>query len=217
MGHKVNPVGFRLPDNKDWQSQWFAVDKKTYRHNLLMDVKIREFLMEKLKLAGIVRAQIERSINKMKIILYVSRPGVVIGRGGSGLEVLKKQLFQMVSINAPEKNLEIEVVEIKNPELSAYLVAQRIGEQLEKRMPHRRVVSKTIERVMASGAKGIKIVVSGRINGAEISRTEKFGDQGKSANVPSQTLRANIDYAQLPAMTHAGYVGIKVWIYKEDE
>lgn len=217
VGQKVNPVGFRLPQNKDWQSRWFASDQKEYRKNLLEDVKIRRFLMEKLKLAGVVRVQIERSINKMKISLYVSRPGVVIGRGGSSLEMLKKQLSQMVSIQDPEKNLEIEPVEIKNPELSAHLVAQRVTEQLEKRLPYRRVVSKTIERVMAAGAKGVKIILSGRIAGADISRTEKFGDQGKSANIPSQTLRANIDYAQIPALTRFGYIGVKVWIYKKEE
>ncbi|PJE69157.1 30S ribosomal protein S3 [Candidatus Shapirobacteria bacterium CG10_big_fil_rev_8_21_14_0_10_38_14] len=217
MGQKINPIGFRLPQTKDWQSRWFTSNKRQYQKNLLEDVKIRKFLMEKLKLAGIVRVQIDRSINKMKISLYVSRPGVVIGRGGSGLEILKKELNQMVSVREPEKNLEIEVVEIKNPELSAHLVAGRIAEQLEKRMPYRRVVGKTIERVMAAGAKGVKIVLSGRVAGAEISRTEKFGDQGKSANIPSQTLRANIDYAQLPALTRSGYIGIKVWIYKKED
>jgi len=217
VGQKVNPVGFRLPQNKDWQSRWFTSDKKQYQKNLLEDVKIRRFLMVKLRLAGIVRAQIERSINKVKIILYVSRPGVVIGRGGSGLEALKKQLNKMVSISEPEKNLEIEAIEVKNSEISAQLVAQRVVEQLEKRLPHRRVVAKTIERVMASGAKGVKIVLAGRIAGAKISRTEKFGDRGQGATVPSQTLRAEIDYAQIPALTRSGYIGVKVWIYKGKE
>jgi len=216
MGQKVNPVSFRLSQNKNWQSRWFSQDPKKYRQNLLEDVKIRRFLMEKLRLAGIIRVQIERSINKMKIILVISRPGVVIGRGGSGLERLKKELIGMVSIENPEKNLEIEPIQVKSPETSAYLVAQRIADQLKKRFPYRRVVSRTIERVMAAGAKGVKIVLAGRIAGSEYSRTEKFGDQGKSANVPSQTLRANIDYAQVPALTRSGYIGIKVWIYKKD-
>lgn len=215
MGQKVNPLGFRLTLSKDWQSRWFSDDKRQYRENLLEDVKIRRFLMKKLKLAGIVQVQIERAINKMKIILYVSRPGVVIGRGGSGLELLKKELCQLVSIPEPEKNLELEPVEVKNPELLAQLVAVRITEQLEKRFPHRQVVNRTIERVMAAGAKGIKIVLSGRIAGAEISRTEKFGDRGKSGTVPAQTLRADIDYAQVPALTRSGYIGVKVWIYRE--
>lgn len=217
MGQKVNPNSFRLPDSKDWKSRWFSVDKKQYQHDLLEDVKVRRFLMEKLKLAGIAQVQIERSINKMKIILPVSRPGVVIGRGGSGLETLKKELCQMVTMAQPEKNLEIEAVEIKNPDLVAFLVASRIAEQLERRFPHRRVVSRAIENVMAAGAKGVKIVLSGRINGAEISRTEKFGDKGKTGNIPAQTLRANIDYASVPALTRSGYIGVKVWIYRGEK
>lgn len=215
MGQKVNPLSFRLPDNRDWKSRWFAVNKKIYQKFLLEDIKIRKFLMEKLKPAGIVRVQIDRSINKLMITLYVSRPGVVIGRGGSGLELLKKELAKLVSITEPEKNLELEnVIEVKNPEAVAYLVAVRVAEQLEKRMPYRRVIAKTIERVKAAGAKGVKIVLSGRIAGSEISRTEKFGDQGKSGNVPLSTLRADIDYAQVPAFTRSGYIGVKVWIYK---
>ncbi len=211
MGQKVNPFGFRLSQVKNWQSRWFASDPKKYRQNLLEDIKIRRFLMKKLKLAGIVSVQIERSINKMKITIYVSRPGVVIGRGGTGLEQLKKELCQRVSIAEPEKNLEINPVEVKKPELSAQLVAMRIAEQLERRLPHRRVVSKTMERVMGAGANGIKVTLAGRIGGAEIARTEKFAE-GK---VPLQTLRAEIDYAQVPTLTKSGYIGIKVWIYRE--
>lgn len=213
MGQKVNPIGFRLPQSLDWQSRWFSNNKRRYQQNLLEDVKIRKFLMEKLKLAGIIRVQIDRLINKMKITLFVSRPGVVIGRGGSGLELLKKELLKKVSIPEPEKNLDLDVVEIKNPELSAHLVTLRIVEQLEKRLPYRRVVAKTIERVMAAGALGVRIVLSGRIAGAEIGRREKF-QQGK---VPLQTLRADIDYAQIPAFTKSGYVGVKVWIFKGEK
>jgi len=217
MGQKVNPFSFRLPQTKDWKSRWFVADKNQYQNNLIEDVKIRKFLMARLKLAGISQVLIERSINKMKVILHVSRPGVVIGRGGSGLEILKKELCQMVSIDKPEKNLEIEAIEIKNPDLVAFLVANKIVEQLERRFPHRRAVSRAIETVMASGAKGIKIVLSGRINGAEISRTEKFGDKGKTGNIPTQTLRADIDFASVPALTRSGYIGVKVWIYKGEE
>ena len=217
MGQKVNPFSFRLPQTKDWKSRWFVADKNQYQNNLIEDVKIRKFLMARLKLAGISQVLIERSINKMKVILHVSRPGVVIGRGGSGLEILKKELCQMVSIDKPEKNLEIEAIEIKNPDLVAFLVANKIVEQLERRFPHRRAVSRAIETVMASGAKGIKIVLSGRINGAEISRTEKFGDKGNTGNVPTQTLRADIDFASVPALTRSGYIGVKVWIYKGEE
>lgn len=218
MGQKVNPIGFRLTLSKDWRSRWFAADKKLYKKNLLEDLKIRQFLMERLKLAGIVRVQIDRSINKLKITLYVSRPGVVIGRGGSGLELLKKELCKIVSFPDAEKNLELEdIVEVKNPELVAHLVATRIAEQLEKRLPYRRVVTKAIERVVASGAKGVKVVIAGRVAGAEISRTEKFGDKGKTGAIPTQTLRADIDYAQIPAFTRSGYIGVKVWIYRGEK
>lgn len=210
MGQKVNPLGFRIGYWQTWKSRWFARGPKQYQKNLLGDVKIRRFLMKNLRLAGIVSVQVERFVNKMKITLHVSRPGVVIGRGGSGLELLKKELCQMVSIPEPEKNLEIDIAEVKNPELSAQLVATRVAEQLERRLPHRRVMSKMMERVMSAGAQGVKIVLSGRIAGAEISRTEKYS----SGKVPLQTLRAEIDYAQIPALTKFGYIGVKVWIYK---
>ena len=153
--------------------------------------------------------EIKRSINKINIVLHVSRPGVVIGRGGSALEQLKKELEKMVKVPDPAKNLQLDVAEVKNGELSARLVAVKITEQLKRRFPHRRVVAKAMERVMAAGALGVKITLSGRIAGAEISRTEKYG-QGK---VPRQTIRAKIDYAQVPALTKFGYIGVKVWIY----
>ncbi|MBM3205462.1 30S ribosomal protein S3 [Candidatus Shapirobacteria bacterium] len=217
MGQKVNPISFRMSQSRDWKSRWFSADKKQYQKNLLEDVKIRKFLFTKLKLAGLTKVQIERSINKMKIILHVSRPGVVIGRGGTGLEILKKEICQMVSMPQPEKNLEIEAVEVKNPDLNAYLVGLKISDQLQKRMPYRRVVSKAIESTMAAGAKGIKIVLAGRIAGAEISRREKFGDRGKTGNIPAQTLRADIDFASVPVLTRSGFIGVKVWIYKGEE
>ncbi|OGV89209.1 30S ribosomal protein S3 [Microgenomates group bacterium RBG_19FT_COMBO_39_10] len=213
MGQKINPFGFRLTNSKQWRSRWFARDSKQYRKNILEDHRIRRYLMDKLALAGIVEAQIERSINKMKITLKVSRPGVVIGRGGSGLELLKKDLVKMVSLTEPEKNLELDVEEVKEPELSAQLIAVRVVQQLEKRMPYRRVANKTIERAMDAGAQGIKIALSGRVGGAEISRTETF----KKGAVPLQTLRAEIDYAQIPAITRFGYVGVKVWVYKGEK
>lgn len=213
MGQKVNPVGFRISLDANWNSSWFARRGRSYRRNLLEDVKIRKFLMEKLKLAGVVTVEIKRSINKINIVLHVSRPGVVIGRGGSALEELKKELFKLVSLPEPEKNLQLDVVEVKNPELCAHLVATRIAEQLKRRMPHRRVVSKTMERIIGAGAQGVKINLSGRVAGAEISRTEKYY-QGK---VPLQTLRAKIDYAQIPALTKFGYIGIKVWIYTGED
>jgi len=209
MGQKVNPIGFRLGHGLSWSSSWFASSARTYKKNLLEDIKIREFLMDKLKLAGIVTVEIKRSINKINIILHVSRPGVVIGRGGASLEELKKILEKLVSVPDPDKNLQLDVVEVKSPELSAYLVASRIAEDLKRRLPYRRIMAKTMERVTGSGAKGVKIALAGRLAGAEISRTEKFS-QG---TVPLQTIRAKIDYAEYPAFTKFGYIGVKVWIY----
>ncbi len=213
MAQKVNPFGFRLRDSRNWRSRWFARNSGQYSENILEDYKIRRFLMKKLILAGIVNAQIDRSINKMKITLRVSRPGVVIGRGGSGMEILKQELVKMVSLPEPEKNLEIDVEEVKDPELSAHLVAVRIAQQLEKRMPYRRIANKTVERVIAAGAEGVKIALAGRVGGAEVGRTETF----RKGAVPLQTLRAEIDYAQIPALTRFGYVGVKVWIYKGEK
>lgn len=212
MGQKVNPISFRLGNLYTWNSSWYA-NKRNFKDILLEDLKLREFLMKKLKLAGIVGVKIERSINKIKIVPQVTRPGIVIGRGGSGLEELKKALVKMVSIPEPEKNLEVSPEEVKNPELSAFFVAQRIAEQIEKRMPHRYVVLKAIERTMSAGAKGIKVALSGRIAGAEIARREKYSE----GTVPLQTLRAKIDFADVPALTRSGYVGVKVWIYQGEE
>ncbi|MGB9637350.1 MAG: 30S ribosomal protein S3 [Microgenomates group bacterium] len=209
MGQKVNPISFRIGNLYTWNSLWYA-NRRNFKKTLLEDVALRDYLMKRLQLAGIVGVKIERSINKVKIIPQVTRPGVVIGRGGSGLEELKKALCQKVSLPDPEKNLEISPEEVKNPDLSAVFVAQRIAEQIEKRMPHRYVVKKAIEKTMSAGAKGIKIRLAGRIAGAEIARQEKFSE-GK---VPLQTLRAKIDFAEVPAFTRSGYVGVKVWIYQ---
>lgn len=216
MGQKINPIGFRTGTFQNWKSRWFA-DKETYKDYLLEDVKIRKALLEKFKLGGISDVQIERLPKSMVITLVVSRPGVVIGRGGSGIEDIKNIILtQIKSVGKTDvKKIKIEprVVEIKNPEISAHLVANRIAADLERRMPHRRVIARTIERVMQSGAKGIKIVLSGRIAGADISRVERY-HQG---SVPTQTLRRNIDYAQIPALLKRGYVGIKVYIHKTKE
>lgn len=210
MGQKVNPLGFRLGVLNDWQSRWYG-RKKDYAKNLLEDIKIRQFLEKRLQLAGLMAVEVERLINKMKIIIHVSRPGVVIGRGGTGLEELKRQLVPQVSLAQPEKNLQIEVVEEKRPDLSARLMAGRIANELERRLPHRRVAARAIERAMSAGATGIKILLAGRIRGAEIARRETFA-QGK---LPLSRLRANIDFAQVPALTKSGYIGVKVWIYQE--
>jgi small subunit ribosomal protein S3 len=212
MGQKVNPVAFRIGISKTWRSRWFG-DRKGYSKNVLEDHKIRQYLHGRLRLAGLVRVEIERLIHQMKIILFVTRPGVVIGRGGTGLEELKKAIIPLISIPEPGKNLQIEVAEVREPDLSAQLVASRVANEIERRLPHRRVVKRTMERVMAAGAEGIKINLAGRVAGAEISRTEKYS-RGK---VPLSTLRANIDYAKTPALTRSGYVGVKVWIYRGEE
>ncbi len=214
MGQKVNPVGFRVGRFGTWKSRWFD-EKNAYKDFLIEDIKIRKALMERLKLAGIADVEIERLPKSMVITLVVSRPGVVIGRGGTGIEDVKKQIIALMrdlrggTKTIPTK-IDLHVNEIKNPELSAYLVAQRIVSELERRMPHRRVIMKVMERVMQSGAKGVKIVLAGRINGADIARTEPY----HTGSVPTQTLREDIDYAQVPALLKRGYVGVKVWIYK---
>ncbi|MCA9373195.1 30S ribosomal protein S3 [Candidatus Woesebacteria bacterium] len=213
MGHKVNPIGFRLGNTFTWKSRWHS-DPKTYADLALEDYRLRRYLEAKLLNAQVVRVDIERSLTVIKVILLVARPGVVIGKGGSNLEEVKKGVEAI--INAPGKHqkskikADIRVEEVTSPELSAKLIAETISQQLIKRYPHRRAVSQAQEKVMQAGAKGVKIVLSGRIGGAEIGRTEKYS-QG---SVPTQTLRANIDYFQTPAKTRSGYVGIKVWVYK---
>lgn len=208
MGQKIHPVGFRLGVNTPWQSRWYAGTGK-YSKFLEEDLKIREVLMKKLRPAGITNIEIERSINKLKIIIHVSRPGVLIGRGGSGLTELKKFLMKELKIKE-EGQLEIAPMDVKNPDMSAYLVAQNIAEQLVRRLPAARVMNQSLDRVMQAGAKGVKVVLSGRIGGAEIARREsKF-----AGSIPLHTLRADIDFAVYPALTKSGYVGVKVWINK---
>ncbi|MGI6278390.1 MAG: 30S ribosomal protein S3 [Patescibacteria group bacterium] len=211
MGQKVNPYAYRLVAGDNWRSNWAVGDKKLYRARLLEDVKIRRFLRDKLSSAGLTVINIERSFNRMKITLMVTRPGVVIGRGGKNLEALKKELCKIVSLEQPQKNLEIRIEEVKEPNLSAAFVAQKIAEQLENRMPHRRIMRRELDQVMNAGAEGIKVRLSGRIGGSKIGRQEKFS----AGKVPTSTIRADINYAQRPALTRKGYVGVKVWIYKK--
>lgn len=216
MSQKVNPIGIRTGHFREWKSKWFSDDSK-FKFLLLEDIKVRDYLMKRLVVAGIDNVEIARLPKSVVITVYVSRPGVVIGRGGSGIEELKKELLKLIrsirGVVAKDLKLDLQVKEVREPELSARLVATRIAGELERRMPHRRVVTKTIERVMGSGAIGVKIVLGGRVGGANIARTEKFS-QGP---VPTQTLRENIDYAQVPALLKRGYVGIKVWINRPEE
>jgi small subunit ribosomal protein S3 len=198
-----------------WKSRWFD-SGSNFKDTLLEDIKLRKELMKKLAVAGITGVDIERQPKSLTIIVTVSRPGVVIGRGGSGIEELKKFIVTTLK-NSKVTNLkakiDLKVNEVKNPELSAYLVAERVASDLERRIPHRRSVTKAMERVMGARAGGIKIVLGGRINGAEISRVEKF----HMGSVPTQTLREDIDYAERPALTRRGYVGVKVWIHRKLE
>jgi small subunit ribosomal protein S3 len=209
MGQKVNPKLLRLGPVYNWDSRWY--EDKNYKKTLLEDYQIRKSLIEKLKNAGVSTVEIERSINSVKIIIYVSKPGMVIGRAGSGLEDLKNYLQKLLGIKNDGKNvrkLDIRVEPIKEPNLDAYLVAKNISDQLLRRMPHRRILSQTVERVMGSGAKGVRIVLAGRIGGAEIGRREKL-QRGK---VPLSTIRERITFASVPALTKKGYIGVKVWI-----
>ena len=210
MGQKVNPIAFRIkttPTSLGWQSSWYA-EKGEYKKLLLEDYKIRQTLQKKLSSAGIVSIRIERSAKKIKLILVVSRPGLVIGRGGKELENTKNEVQKIIANKNTKTNIDIQVEEFRNTDLSAKLIAEKISYQLAKRMPYRRVVLSAIEKSMAAGVKGIKVILSGRINGAEISRQEKF-HQGQ---VPLSTIKANIDYAQIPCLTRSGYIGVKVYL-----
>lgn len=212
MGQKVNPTGFRIGTTFTWKSRWFA-DPKNYSDKVLEDYKLRKFLNNKLASAGLVKVDIERSLTAIKVILHVSRPGVVIGKGGSNLEIVKKEIEKILNVSKVKKDkvkIDLRVEEVKKPDLSAKLVAEKIVGQLIKRYPHRRAVTQALEKTMQAGAKGIKIQLAGRVGGAEIGRTEKYFE----GSVPTQTLRANIDYYETPANTRSGYVGVKVWIYK---
>lgn len=213
MGQKVNPHVIRLGGVVGWSSRWF--DEKKYKETLLQDFTLRKMLMSKLRGAGIAKVEIERSINSLKIIIYVSRPGIVIGRGGSGLEDLKKTIVKYFSKakGTTMPKLDIRVEPVKEPNLDSYLVATNIADQLIRRLPFKRILGSTAERVMGSGAKGVKILLTGRIAGSEIARREKI----HVGTVPLSTIRENISYASYPALTKKGYIGIKVWINKPEE
>src|SRR2546429_9254221 len=208
MGQKIHPVGLRLPLTRDWRSRWYAADK-TYKTLLLQDLKLRDLIMTRLKNAGVSRVDIERSLNALAIRISVSKPGLVIGRGGSGLEELRN----IVEKEAGQK-IKPDIEEIRHPDLNASLVARNLADQIERRMPVKRIMNQAADRVTRSGAKGVKIMVSGRIGGSEISRREKV----QQGSIPMSLLRANIDYASAPAKTAtAGVTGIKVWIYADRE
>lgn len=210
MGQKVNPIGFRTGEFYDWKARWLA-PKGEFRNQIIADLKLRRVLFERLKTAGITDVVIDRLPKSITVHILVTRPGMVIGRGGAGVEELKEFIRKTLAL--PENfKLDVPVEEVTSPELSAHLVAIRIVVELERGLPARRVVARIAERVMAGGALGIKVVLSGRIGGAEIARRQRF----QIGSVPAQTLRANIDYAQIPALLKRGYVGVKVWIHKKE-
>ena len=215
MGHKVNPKLFRLGPVYNWDSRWF--DDKNYAGTLLEDYNLRKAITERLKMAGVSSVEIERSINSIRITAYVSKPGIVIGRGGAGLEELKKFLVtELLKTKKVKKNLpkmDIRIEPIKEPNLDAYLVAKNISDQLARRMPHKRIMGQAVERAMASGALGIRVALAGRIGGAEIGRREK----AQAGTVPLSTIREHVSFASVPSLTKKGYIGVKVWINKKVE
>jgi len=204
MGQKVNPHGLRIGIIKDWDTKWYA-NNKNFSEYLVEDFKIRKFIKNKLYSAGISRIEIERAANKVKINVNAAKPGLIIGKGGAGIEELRKQLEKMT-----QKSVLINITEIKVPELDSQIVAENIASQLEKRISFRRAMKQAMSRAMRLGAKGIKTAVSGRIGGAEIARTEHYHE----GTIPLQTLRADVDYGFAEANTTYGKLGVKVWIYK---
>ena len=203
MGQKVHPHGLRVGVIKGWDSKWYA--GKDYEKFLLEDIKIREFIKEKLFLSGISKVEIERASNKARISIHTAKPGMVIGRQGSNIELLKSDLKKMT-----ESAIEINIVEVKTPDMDATLVAENIAAQLERRIAFRRAMKQCVGRTMRMGAKGIKITCGGRLGGAEIARSESY----REGSIPLHTLRADIDYGTAEAHTTYGRIGIKVWIYK---
>ena len=212
MGQKVHPYAFRLGIIKDWKSRWF--NKKGYKEFLEQDYLLRNFIMEKLDKAGINSINIERSANFINIIIETARPGLIIGRGGSGVEDLKKKIKKLLFKKDPslaKTEVRLEVEEIRQPNAHAAVVASDVAFQIERRMPYRRVMKQVLEKVMQNKeVEGVKVMIKGRLNGAEIARREWL----KDGKVPLQNLRADIDYAAATAYTTYGTIGIKVWIYK---
>jgi small subunit ribosomal protein S3 len=203
MGQKVNPIGFRLKVNKDWDSRWFA--GKSYQETLLQDLEIRKYLEKRLKSAYISKIVIERPANKPIVNLYSGRPGLIIGKKGTDIELLRKDLAKFLG-----RDVQINIVEIRKPEIEAKLVAQNVASQLEKRVAFRRAMRRVVQSALRFGAEGIRINCSGRLGGAEIARMEWY----REGRVPLHTLRADIDYGEAEALTTYGVIGIKVWIYK---
>ena len=206
MGHKTHPIGFRLGVIKDWQSRWFAGRSGEYRAQVLEDLNIRDVIKKQYPDAGISRVEIERSAQDLTVNVHTARPGIVIGRGGQRVDELRKA----VEGAAGGKRVRLNVLEIRQPELDAFLVARNIADQLERRVMFRRATRQAAQRTMQAGAQGVKVMVAGRLGGAEIARSEKVME----GRVPLHTLRADIDYGLAEARTNMGRIGVKVWIYR---
>jgi small subunit ribosomal protein S3 len=204
MGQKVHPIGFRVGVIKDWDGRWFA-KKQEYANLILEDVKIRNYVKKRLYASGVAKIEIERAANRLKVTIHTARPGMVIGRQGTEVEVIRKEIEKFSG-----KQVQLNIAEVKVPELTAQLVAENIAFQLERRVSFRRTMKQAIGRAMKLGAQGVKVSCSGRLMGAEIARTEGYSE-GK---VPLHTLRADIDYGFAEANTTYGKIGVKVWIYK---
>jgi len=203
VGQKIHPHGLRLGIIKTWDAKWYA--GKDFAANLHEDLKIRKFIKTKAFSAGVSKLVIERASNRVKVIIHTAKPGMIIGRGGAGIEEMKKNLKQLTG-----KQIDINIAEVRQPDMDAQLVAENIAAQLERRIAFRRAMKQSIQRTMRMGAKGIKVMVGGRLNGAEIARSETARD----GSIPLHTLRADIDYGTAEAHTTYGLIGVKVWIYK---
>ena len=212
MGQKVHPRGLRLGIVYNWNSRWFFSDKRIFKDSLIADLKIRKALMNKLTFSSVTQIDIERAINKITLIIYAVKPGMIIGRGGKGLEEIKQ--FVIDNLKKGEKikelKIDIKIEPVKKPFLNAYYVSQLIAEKLVRNFPHRSTVHNAMDKVMEAGAKGVKVQLGGRVGGAEISRREKYF-QG---SIPTSTIREEVDFARYPALTRSGYIGVKVWLCK---
>lgn len=207
MGQKVHPKSFRLGITSQWNAKWFST--KAYAKLLRQDVMIRKFLKSKLTNAGVAGVDIERSLQNLILTIHTSKPGVVIGRGGQGIESLRKGIARLI-MGQGKYNMKLNIQEVQKPELSAQIMVENIAEQIAKRLPFRRVLKGAVEQISQAGAEGVKVTVAGRLNGAEIARTETLS----RGALPLQTLRADVDYARGEAHTTYGKIGVKVWIYK---
>ena len=207
MGQKVHPIGIRLGITKDWASKWYA-DSKQYPQYVVMDFRVREFLKGKLKEASVSRIQIERQVRKANITIHTARPGIVIGKKGEDIEKLRAEVSSMMKL--PIQDVRVNIAEIRKPELDAQLVAEGIAQQLERRVMFRRAMKRAVTNTMRLGAQGIKVKVGGRLNGAEIARSEWY----REGRVPLHTFRADIDYGFAEAKTTYGIIGVKVWVFR---